>query len=90
MNKELLIKLATGLVAKVIRYGLVAAGGIGAGDSVTNPDGVDIEQLAIGIATIGVSMGWSVWEDRVKRAVPAPKEAEAEQAVPIKHVNPES
>lgn len=88
MNKEMFIKLATGLVAKFLRYGLVAAGGVGAGDAVTR-DGVNLEQLAFGIATVGVSMGWSLWEDRVKTRAAAQAVAVAE-AVPNKTPPPNS
>jgi len=66
MNKALIINLLTGIFAKGIRYGLATFGGaIAAG---ANKDaGVDITQLASGVATIIVSFGWSWWEDRVRR-----------------------
>lgn len=58
--KETLIKLATGFVAKLLRYALTAAGAT----SLTHDP--QIEQTASGIAAILIAIGWSVWEDRVK------------------------
>jgi len=65
-TKETLIKLGTGIVAKFVRHALTAAGGTATLTSGDGP-GVNEQQLAAGIATVLVSWGWSVWEDRVKK-----------------------
>lgn len=83
MTKELVIKLATGLAAKVIRYALVAIGGMGANDSVTK-DGVDVQQLGVAIGAILGSYLWSLWEDRIKKRAAASAVVEAaETGVPV-------
>ena len=65
--KETLIKLGTGLFAKVIRYVLTAAGGtVAATSGVDGGAALNVEQLATGAAVLVVSFGWSMWEDRVK------------------------
>lgn len=60
MNKEILIKLATGLFAKLLRYAIAAGGGAAAVDDSS------VIQTSAGIAAIVVSLGWSIWEDRMK------------------------
>jgi hypothetical protein len=76
--KETLIKLATGLIAKAIRYSLSVAGGGAALSAGGEGKPIDPEQLAAGIAAIAVSFGWSLWEDRVKK-----RQAEAQPFPPI-------
>lgn len=71
MNKQFLINFATGIFAKLIRYALVASGGVAAVD-----DG-SVLQTASGIAAIVVSIGWSLWEDRMK------SKAKTENAKPV-------
>jgi tartrate dehydratase alpha subunit/fumarate hydratase class I-like protein len=83
MNKELIIKFATGLIAKLIRYLIAAIGGTTATASVSDT-GVNIMEMAAGIATIGVSVAWSMWEDRVKKA-----KAEAAHPVEEKPLTPQ-
>ncbi len=64
--KETLVKLGTGIIAKLLRYGLTAAGGAAIS---TSPEkgGLNVEQLAAGLSAIIVAFGLSVWEDRVKK-----------------------
>ncbi len=64
--KNTLIQLGTGLIAKLLRYAITAAGGTIASTSMADGKPLDVEQLAGGIAAVLVALGWSVWEDRVK------------------------
>ncbi len=66
MSKELAVKLLTGLIAKLVRYGLVAAGGSAAVESV-NASGTDVTQMAAGVSGVIVALVWSIWEDRQKK-----------------------
>jgi hypothetical protein len=66
--KDTAIKLCTGLIAKLIRHILTAAGGtVVATSGIDGGAALNVEQLAAGAATLVVSWGWSVWEDRVKK-----------------------
>ena len=67
MNKDLIINLLTGVLAKGIRYALTAAGGAAIAAGSTKIGGVDLLEFATGAATIITSLGWSWWEDRVRR-----------------------
>jgi len=64
--KETLIKLGTGLIAKLLRYALTGAG---TAFATVTPDGkpVELEHVAAGLSAVVVALGWSLWEDYVKR-----------------------
>lgn len=66
MVKEALIKLATGVIAKLLRYTIASAGAVTVEGGVNNPN-PSVEQVAAGISAIAVSIGWSLWEDYVKK-----------------------
>lgn len=65
--KETLTKLGTGLIAKLIRYALTGAGGVGLSTSMPDGQPINFEHLAAGLASIVVALGWSLWEDRIKK-----------------------
>lgn len=67
MNKDFIINLLTGVLAKGIRYALTAAGGAAIAAGSTKVGGVDLLEFSTGAATIITSLGWSWWEDRVRR-----------------------
>jgi hypothetical protein len=60
MNKDIIIKLLTGGIAKGIRYGLTAWGSVEVAQS---QDWAKLE----GALTIFVALVWSFWEDWIKR-----------------------
>lgn len=72
MSKDLFTSMATGLIAKLVRYGIVAISGTSA---------ISDETWAhvLGFSGAAAAIGWSIWEDRVKAraaqvqvAVPSP------------------
>jgi hypothetical protein len=65
--KETLIKLGTGLIAKLIRYALTGAGGTAIATSGPDGQALDVTQLAAGVSSVAVAIGWSLWEDYVKK-----------------------
>lgn len=65
--KETITKLGTGLIAKLIRYALTGAGGTAIAASSADGKPVEVEHLAAGISAVVVALGWSMWEDRVKK-----------------------
>lgn len=65
--KETLTKLATGFIAKGIRYALTAWGGM----EMATSDG-EINKLAAGAATIAIAFAQSVWEDAQKKKLSTP------------------
>lgn len=70
--KETLIKLGTGLIAKLLRYAISGAGATAIATSAPDGKPIDVEQLAGGLAAVVVPVLWSVWEDRVKKAKAEP------------------
>lgn len=65
--KETMTKLATGIIAKLIRYAATTIGGGAAIGATTGGEIINVEQFAAGLGSIIVAFAWSMWEDRVKR-----------------------
>jgi hypothetical protein len=82
--KETLIRLATGLIAKALRYCLSVGGGGAALTAGGEGKPLEVDQLAYGVAAIGISFGWSLWEDRVKKKAAAKAAIDLSEKPPTK------
>lgn len=70
--KAYLTSLLTGVLAKLLRYLMVTAGGAALATSSTEGGPAHPEQVAAGLAGIVVPWLWSLWEDRIKARQAAP------------------
>ena len=66
MNKELIQKLMTGLLAKLVRYALATAGGATLLKALPADAPVDPMAISVGVVEIVFPLLWSWWEDRVR------------------------
>jgi hypothetical protein len=82
MSKEMLTKLATGLIAKIIRYAITAAGTSVAIAS-DGKEGVNVDQLATGIGIVVSALLWSMWEDWMKKRQAAQEQKAKANITPL-------